>query len=417
MTSLSDIGKRIKAASLLVAGTHSERREAALLRLADLILSQQEGLLEANRADLKAGEAAGLTPPLLDRLSLEGRLEAIGADVRMVAALKDPIGEVFESFERPDGLKISKHRVPIGVIGVIYEARPNVTVDIAALAIKTANGALLRGGKEALLTNMAFAKLITQALVEEGLPSDLIHLIETPDRAVIEELLRLHHYIDLIIPRGGAALHALCREKSTIPVITGGIGVCHLFVDSEVEWEGAFRVISNSKIRRPSVCNALETLLVHSAIAVEFIPAIAATLPQVEFSCDERAFKLLSGQEGVMAQLAHPSDWDREWLSLKLGIKVVDGITEAIHHIGRHSTGHSDGILTESVQNAERFVREVDSAAVYVNAATCFTDGAQFGLGAEAAVSTQKIHARGPLGLKELTSYKWVVQGTYATRS
>jgi glutamate-5-semialdehyde dehydrogenase len=312
-----------------------------------------------------------------------------------------------------------RQRVPLGVLGVIYESRPNVTIDVAALAVRTGNVAILRGGSETIRSNRALVAAVHAALAEAGLPETAVQFIGDPDRRHVTGLLRLHEYVDLIIPRGGNALHQFCRENSAIPVITGGIGICHLYVDLSADLKAALPVIRNAKVQRPSVCNALDTLLVHPAVAAEFLPQVVAALAEdgVTFRAEPRALAAL-GAQGLpeVVSPAGPQDFDTEWLSLVLGLKVVDGLDEAIGHIEAHSTGHSDGILTETAEHAARFVSEVDSAAVYVNASTRFTDGAQLGLGAEVAVSTQRLHARGPMGLPELTTYKWVVQGDYTAR-
>ena len=309
--------------------------------------------------------------------------------------------------------------MPIGVLGVIYESRPNVTVDVAALAIRTGNVAILRGGKETIRSNQALLAVVQAALAEAGLPAAAVQFIDDPDRQYVSQLLRLNDYVDLIIPRGGAALHDFCRANSNIPVITGGMGICHLYVDESADLAAALPVIRNAKVQRPSVCNALDTLLVHRAVAADFLPRVVAALAEdgVTFRAEPRALRALGdgrAPEGVAA--AGSEDFDTEWMALVLGLKVVDGLDEAMDHIAAHSTAHSDGILTQTASNAERFVAEVDSAVVYVNASTRFSDGAQLGLGAEVAVSTQRLHARGPMGLPELTSYKWVVQGDYTVR-
>jgi glutamate-5-semialdehyde dehydrogenase len=330
--------------------------------------------------------------------------------------LPDPVGEQFDQTLLPNGLKLHKRRVPLGVLGVIYEARPNVTVDITSLALKSGNAALLRGGSETINTNRALVNVIHAVLRANDLPVDGITFIDSPDRALINEMLRLTDYIDLIIPRGGAALHKLCRENSNIPVITGGIGINHYYVDATADQIKAVEVIFNAKTQRPTVCNALGTLLLQREVAAVFLPKVIKRLSQagVTFKCDEAAFaiaNMANSNHRFKVEPAVPGDFDIEWLALILSVKVVDSIDEAIAHIAQHGTGHSDGILSQRADNIARFLKEVDSAAVYANASTRFTDGAQFGLGAEVAVSTQKVHARGPMGLRELTSYKWVVEG------
>ncbi|MEP7356542.1 MAG: glutamate-5-semialdehyde dehydrogenase, partial [Anaerolineales bacterium] len=305
-----------------------------------------------------------------------------------------------------------------GVLGVIYESRPNVTIDVAALAIRTGNAAILRGGSETLASNRALLARVQAALAEAGLPLEAVQFIDDSDRQYVTQMLRLNDYIDLIIPRGGNALHTYCRANSTIPVITGGMGICHLYVDASADLAAALPVIQNAKVQRPSVCNALDTVLVHQAVAAEFLPQVVERLAEdgVTFRADPLALAALGAEPPALVAPAGPADFDTEWMALILGLKVVGGLDEAMAHIAEHSTAHSDGILTSTAEHAERFVAEVDSAVVYVNASTRFSDGAQLGLGAEVAVSTQRLHARGPMGLPELTSYKWVVQGDYTVR-
>jgi glutamate-5-semialdehyde dehydrogenase len=417
---LNEMGQRARAAGRKLARATTDQKNAALYAIADALEANSDSILAANQQDLADGRANGLTDALLDRLSLQGkRLAGIVSDVRQVAKLPDPVGEVIESSVLPNGLKISKRRTPLGVLGVIYEARPNVTVDVATLAFKTGNAAIMRGGSETLRSNVELVRVIRKALEGCGLLADSIQLIESTDRRYVGELLKLHDYVDMIIPRGGEGLHRFCRENSTIPVITGGIGICHLYVDTSADQEAAVEVIHNAKTQRPSVCNALDTILVKDDIAAGFIPRVIERLGAsgVTFRLDPKAWDVLGQPTGDShLQPAGPNDWDTEWLSLILGIKIVSGLDEAIEHIQAHSTAHSDGILTRDEANATRFVDEIDSAAVYVNASTRFTDGGQFGLGAEVAVSTQKMHARGPMGLRELTTYKWIVYGDYHVR-
>ena len=414
---LIQMGKDAKVAARQMAHATTEQKNRALQRIADGLKNKRKEILAANQKDITEAETAGMSQSLLDRLSLqENRLEGIIDGVHQVIKLPNPVGEVIESSELPNGLKVSKVRTPIGVLGIIYEARPNVTIDIAALSIKSGNCAILRGGSETLHSNKALAEVIRQALQDSELPANAIQLIESPNRDLVLKLLHLHDYVDLIIPRGGAGLHQFCRQNSSIPVITGGIGICHLFVDEDADFEQALEVIHNAKTQRPSVCNALDTILVHQRIASQFIPKVINKLKKsgVTFRVDSQALKFSPTDSEV--QLAGAQDFDTEWLSLVLGIKVVSNIHEAIEHIHEHSTGHSDGILTNVPAHAEQFVNEVDSAAVYVNASTRFTDGGQLGLGSEVAISTQKLHARGPMGLRELTSYKWVIRGNYHVR-
>ena len=410
---MQEMGQCARAAARQLARATTEAKNQALLVLAERLIADQAGILAANAQDVAQATADGLEPAMLDRLTLnESRLSGMASDLRSVAALPDPVGEVFEASTRPNGLRIHKQRVPIGVIGVIYEARPNVTMDVAGLAIKTGNAAILRGGSETLRSNRALVNVVRRTLTDGGLPADAVQFVDDADRARVTELLALDDYVDMIIPRGGAGLHKFCREHSHIPVITGGIGICHLFVDESADLDAALDIIYNAKTQRPTVCNALDTALVHRAVAHAFIPRLVEKLASsgVTFRADPLALSTLHSPLPTVSP-AGPNDFDTEWLSLVLGVQVVDGLDQAIEHIAAHSTGHSDGILTRDEANAARFVALVDSAAVYVNASTRFTDGAQFGLGAEVAISTQRLHARGPMGLRELTTYKWVVVG------
>lgn len=421
VTDLQVLGRAARAASVAMAQADSEQKNAALVALADLLHRDQGSVLEANRLDLAAARSSGMAEAMLDRLSLEGRLEGIASDVLVVVKLSDPVGEVISDAILPNGLKVLKQRTPLGVLGVIYEARPNVTIDVAALAIKSGNCAILRGGKEALHTNRALVGLVEKALARAGLPAQAIQFVDDPSRELVLQLLHLHTCVDLIIPRGGSGLHQFCRENSTIPVITGGIGICHLFVDASAVAQEVVPVIDNAKTQRPTVCNALDTLLVHEAVAKELLPLLVRQLGDkgVAFCVDAEAMDLFkrSIPEGFSHfRVAVEGDWDTEWLGLTLGVRIVPSLDEAIAHIRKYSSGHSDGILTRTVDHAKRFVREIDSAAVYVNASTRFTDGGQLGLGAEVAISTQKLHARGPMGLRELTSYKWVIWGNNHVR-
>jgi glutamate-5-semialdehyde dehydrogenase len=416
---LEEMGKRARQAARLLAKNTTQAKNTALLRIADCLEDDQEAILAANQIDLANGREKGLSKALLDRLMLNpARLNGMAAGLRAMAELNDPVGQRFGEQTLPNGLKVHKQRVPIGVLAVIYESRPNVTVDVTGLAIKTGNAVILRGGSETIHSNRALVKAIQQALTGSSIPVDAVQFIDSTDRALVTQLLKQHRYVDMLIPRGGAALHDYCRENSTIPVITGGIGICHLFVDESADLEAALPVVRNAKIQRPSVCNALDTVLVHARVAQAFIPGMISALGQdgVQFRMDASAQGYIPENGNEFAQLAGPDDFDTEWLSLVLGVKVVGSLDEAIQHIAAHSTAHSDGILTADQANAERFISEVDSAAVYVNASTRFTDGEQFGLGAEVAVSTQRLHARGPMGLPELTTYKWVVEGDYHAR-
>lgn len=415
------MGKAARLASRSLATLTTAQKNAALAAIAEEIEAQTATIIAANAQDLADGRAKGLSDALLDRLMLnEQRVLALAEDTRKIIDLPDPVGAEYESRLLPNGLRLSRRRIPIGVLGVIYEARPNVTIEIATLALKTSNAVILRGGRDNLRSNLALLYAIHTALTKVGIPTEAIQYIRNPDRDLVTQLLRLDQYIDMIIPRGGAALHKLCKEQSTIPVITGGMGICHLFVDSSADLARSVDVIENAKVQRPSVCNALDTILVHERVAAEFLPTIAARMGQrgVEMRADARAFDILR-QAHLDATIlpAGPEDFDQEWMALILGIRVVDSLDEAIDHIQAHSTEHSDGILTNNWGNATRFVNEINSSAVFVNASTRFNDGGQFGLGAEVAVSTQKLHARGPMGLEELTTYKWVCLGDFHVRA
>jgi glutamate-5-semialdehyde dehydrogenase len=409
---LREKGERARQAAHRLAILDTATKNNALKAIAETIMEREPEILTANDHDIDAGQEAGLSDAYLDRLLLTvHRLEGIAQDVLAVAGLPDPVGETFDARTLPNGLRISKRRVPVGVIGVIYESRPNVTVDISALCLKSGNAAVLRGGKEAVHTNRALAGAIAEACRKSEVPAGAIQLIQSQDRSLVKEILTANQYIDMIIPRGGAGLHTFALENATIPVITGGIGVCHIYADRNADPQKAIPIVHNAKVQRPTVCNALDTLLIHADVAQDLLPKIAEDLAGagVEIRCDPRALRILMGHPSVRS--AGPDDFDTEFLSLVLAVKVVDNLDQALEHIHQHGTHHSDAIITENYSQAMRFINEVDSAAVYVNASTRFTDGGQFGLGAEVAVSTQRLHARGPMGLKELTTYKWVVFG------
>ena len=416
---LEQMGIAAKAASWQLALLSSREKNQVLEKIADYLEAQTDDILRANAEDLAEARANGLSEAMLDRLALTpARLSGIASDVRQVCNLADPVGQVIDGGLLDSGLRIERRRVPLGVIGVIYEARPNVTVDVASLCLKTGNAAILRGGKETWRTNAATVKVIQQALQECGLPAAAVQAIESPDRALVGEMLKMDKYIDMLIPRGGAGLHKLCREQSTIPVITGGIGVCHIFVDDSAEIAPALKIIVNAKTQRPSTCNTAETLLVHRNIADTFLPALSKQMAEsgVTLHADPAALPLL--QNGpAKVEPVKAEQYDDEYLSLDLNVKVVADLDEAIAHIRAHGTQHSDAILTRTLRHANRFINEVDSSAVYVNASTRFTDGGQFGLGAEVAVSTQKLHARGPMGLEALTTYKWIGFGDDTIRA
>ncbi len=411
------MGKAAKDAAFELATASTAQKNQALASIADELEANSAAILAANAKDIELGREAGLTDALLDRLLLnEERLTGIANDVRNVISLNDPVGSEIDSKVLENGMSLSRRRVPLGVVGVIYEARPNVTIDIAALCLKTGNASILRGGKETFFSNMELVKVIQSALAKANLPAASVQYIEKPDRELVSQLLKLDDYVDMIIPRGGAGLHKMCKENSTIPVIIGGFGISHIFVDESADLEKSLNVVENSKVQRPSACNSLDTLLVHEKVAAKFLPMIVERMSdKVTFVAEPKAKALMT--QATQIRDAAEGDFDTEWLSYTLGVKVVADVKDAIDHMRVHNASHSDAIMTNSLINSELFINSVGSAAVYVNAATRFTDGAQFGLGAEVAVSTQKLHARGPMGLEELTSYKWVGKANYLARS
>lgn len=414
MTELEKIGAAAKSAARVLMCTDTETKNRALLAIADALVGAREEILAANREDVTAGENSGMTRAFLDRLSLSPeRIDGMAEGMRQVAALPDPVGRVLSDTVRPNGLHLTKVAVPIGVIAVIYEARPNVTADSAALCLKSGNAVILRGGREAIHSNTAIVRAMRGALCKAGLPEDAVTLIEDTDRAVTQALMRLNGYVDLLIPRGGAGLIRAVVENATVPVIETGAGTCHIYVDRDADVPMAAEIVFNAKTSRPSVCNAAECLLVDRAIAAEALPAIAARLAekQVELRADAEACALLPN-----ALPATDSDWGREYNDYIMAVHIVSGVDEAIDFIARYGTGHSECIVTDNPDTAERFLARVDAAAVYHNASTRFTDGGEFGLGAEIGISTQKLHARGPLGLEELTSMKYIVHGTGQVR-
>lgn len=417
-TYLTTLGQQAKQASFALANLSSVQKNTLLEDIANALSEQAQAIIAANKQDVAQAKANGLNEAMIDRLLLdESRLAGIIGDIGNVINLPDPIGNESGSQLLDNGLRLTQRCVPLGVIGVIYEARPNVTVDIAVLALKTGNAVILRGGKETLNSNMALAKVIRTVLVAQGLPENAVQLIESSDRDLVAGLLRLDKYVDMIIPRGGQNLQRLCAETASIPVILGGIGICHLYVDKEADLARAVDVIANAKVQRPTVCNALDTLLVNASIAEALLPKVAAHLHAlgVRFYVCEQSKPVLDGL-GFELNDATDESYGTEWLSLTLGIKVVNDLDEAVAHIRAFSSGHSEAILTDNIHTAAGFMNQVDSAAVYVNASTRFTDGAQFGLGAEVAVSTQKLHARGPMALNALTTYKWLAWGDYTAR-
>ena len=411
---LHALGQAAQKAARKLARLPTEDKNAVLMNLVDLLRSDQEDVLEANRADYEEAESEGLEESLLDRLLLTSdRLNGTADEIQRVAELPDPIGEVIETSSLPNGLTTSRRRVPLGVVGSIYESRPNVTIDIFGLCLKSGNACILRGGKETIRSNTALVTVLRKALTKAGVTTDVVQFVDNPDRVLVDAMLKMDGYIDLLVPRGGASLVKFVAENATMPAVTGGIGVCHTYVDRSADLEMAAEIVHNAKVRRPSICNALDTLLIHSEVAVNGLPIIAKALSAsgVELRCDDRALTILGPHSSEVAIPANEDDWGREFLSLTAAVKVVDSFNDALEHIETYGSGHSEAIVTEDKSAATRFLDEVDAAAVYVNASTQFTDGGQFGLGAEVGISTQKFHARGPMGLKELTSYKWVVVG------
>lgn len=408
MTDLTVMGKAARKAAASLAVTSSLKKNEALLKIAEALTENADEIIKANREDLAAAEAGGLAKTMLDRLALsDARIAGIAEGIRQVAALPDPVGEVTEGSVRPNGLQIRKVRVPLGVIAIIYEARPNVTADAAALTLKSGNAVILRGGKEAVRSNIAIAGIMRKACLEAGLDPDCIQLIEDTDRQTATVLMKLNGYVDVLIPRGGAGLIRSVVENATVPVIETGTGNCHIYVDDGCDLDMAANIVYNAKTSRPSVCNAAESLLVHENVAEVF-------LPYVKMRLDEKNVEI-RGCEITRSIIdcvpATEEDYYREYLDYIISVKVVRDVNEAIAHINEHSTGHSECIVTNDLARAELFTRSIDSAAVYVNASTRFTDGFEFGLGAEIGISTQKMHARGPMGLKELTTFKYIVVG------
>lgn len=410
---ITEMGRRAKEAARVLA-TAGALKQQALLHAADALWSRREEILAANTQDLEAGKAAGMSQALLDRLALtEGRIQDMSTAVKEVAKAPDPVGRVLSGSVLENGLQLQKVTVPMGVMGIIYEARPNVTSDAAALCVKAGSAVILRGGKEALNSNRAVAQVLRDALEETGLPADCVQLVQDTSRQSAQELMTLTDYLDVLIPRGGAGLIRSVKENARVPVIETGVGNCHVYVDQSADLDMAAEIIFNAKCSRPSVCNAIETILVHEKAAPAALPKIQARLEekQVELRGCERTRAILPG-----ITPATEEDWSTEYLDYILAVKVVDSLEEALEHIGRYSTGHSECIVTQDYTAAQRFLNEVDAAAVYVNASTRFTDGGQFGLGAEIGISTQKLHARGPMGLDQLVSYKFLIRGNGQVR-
>ncbi len=391
-----------KMASRRLAYISTDIKNKALQNIAEDLLARQDEVLAANRKDYEAARDSGMGAAMLDRLMLnESRIAGIAADTRTVAGLNDPVGEIFDMRTFPNGLQIGRKRVPIGVIGAIYESRPNVTVDIASLCLKSGNAVILRGGKETINSNTAIVKVLQGACKRAGMPAGCIQFIDNTDRALVDALLKMNDLVDLIIPRGTAGLIKRVAENATMPVVTGGIGVCHTYVDKNADIKMAADIVYNAKVQRPTVCNALDSVLVHTDIAEDFLPVMAKELnkAKVELHCDGKALAILAAEKGLNLVPATESDWGKEFLALIAAIKVVDSFDEALEHIEKYGSGHSEAIVTNDYESGMRFLNEVDAACVYVNASTRFTDGGQFGLGAEVGISTQKMHACGPMGL------------------
>lgn len=408
MYGLEELGRKAVAAKYELQRMDTKTKNSALLAIADTLTGNSGRIIEQNDIDIKRGEEKGMHPGLLDRLRLdEERIRGMAEGLKQVSGLPDPVGEVLETIERPVGLRIEKRRVPIGVIGIIYESRPNVTADAFGLCFKSGNAVILKGGSDAIWSNMAITSVIREALAKEGICEDAIQLIESTDRSVVQEFMRLREYVDLLIPRGGAGLIRSVVEGSTIPVIETGTGNCHIYVDEYADLDKAVPIIINAKTQRIGVCNACESLVVHEAVSSRLLPRLAEALKahNVEIRGDAKV------QNYIECVPATDEDYGTEYLDYIVSMKTVASVDEAIMHINKYNTKHSEAIITENAQNAEKFLREVDAACVYVNASTRFTDGFEFGFGAEIGISTQKIHARGPMGLKELTSYKYAITG------
>lgn len=413
MSELIIKAKKLKESSNILKTLNAKQKNRAILEIAKSIEKNEEYILLENKKDVEIAEKKGIKKSLIDRLALnEKRIKGMIEACKTVVNLKDPVGEMFDSFLREDGLRISKVRVPLGVIGIIYESRPNVTLEATILALKSGNSVLLRGGSDAINSNKAIVKAIKEGLENSEIPINSIELIENTNRELVNEMLKLNEYIDLIIPRGGKGLIDFVVKNSTVPVLETGVGICHIFVDESADLMKSIDIIDNAKTQRPGTCNTVETVLIHKNIADKILSDLKIRLEEkgVEIRGCEKVLKI------VDVKKATEEDWATEYLDLILSIKIVEDVNEAINHIKKYSTGHSESILTENYLNAMKFVNEIDSAAVYINASTRFTDGGEFGMGAEMGISTQKMHARGPVGLKELTTYKYIIQGNYNVR-
>ena len=416
MKTVLELGLAAKEAAKRVKTASTKEKNLALSCIADALLEQQTDILKANELDLAAAQAAGMSASMQDRLKLTpDRIKQMAAAVRQLVQMEDPIGAVLEGGRRPNGLLIEKVRVPLGVVGIIFEARPNVTVDAATLCLKAGNTVVLRGGKEAINSNKALTACMRAALAKAGLPEDAVCLIEDTSRESANEMMRLRGVLDVLIPRGGAGLIKAVATQANVPVIETGVGNCHIYVDASADLDMAVSVIVNAKTSRPSVCNAAESLLLHEAVAYTLLPKLAEAMPQVKIHGCEKTCRIIK-EAGYAAVPATEEDYAAEYLDYEIAVKVVGGLEEAIEHIGEYSTGHSEAIMTRTLLNAQRFTEAIDAAAVYVNASTRFTDGGEFGMGAEIGISTQKLHARGPMGLEALTSCKFIVQGNGQVR-
>ena len=414
MSELIIKGQKAKEASYVLMNATTTEKNNALLKMAEVLLKSSEQILEANKKDLENAIEKGTPKAMLDRLALdESRINGMADGLKDVVSLPDPIGEITGMWKRPNGLQIGKQRVPLGVIGIIYEARPNVTCDAAGLCLKSGNVVILRGGKEAINSNVAIVKALREGVREAGLPEDVIQLVENTDREVATEMMKLNQYIDVLIPRGGAGLIQSVVQNATVPVIETGTGNCHVYVDCDADLEMAKNIVINAKTSRPSVCNAEEKLLVNEKIAKEFLPIIYKALKEkdVEVRGDKKVLEVLNEVTEIQ-----DDEWGREYLDYIIGVKIVKDVDEAINHINKYGTGHSEAIITNNYENSQKFLQRVDAAAVYVNASTRFTDGSEFGFGAEIGISTQKLHARGPMGLNELTTNKYIIYGNGQVR-
>ncbi len=409
---MEEIGKKAKEASKKLLTTDTKIKNKALMMIAEELINKKEEIKKVNKIDLEKGKENGLSSALLDRLELtDSRIEAMAQGLKEIATFTDPIGEILTGWKHKNGMTIAKKRVPLGVIGIIYESRPNVTVDSAGLAIKSSNAVILRGSANAINSNIYLSRLFNKTGIKVGLPENTVQLIENTDRELVNEMVKMNRYIDVLIPRGGKGLKKFIIENATIPVIETGAGVCHVFVDESAKIANALSIIRNAKIQRPSTCNSIETVLIHKNIAVKILPDLTDMLLKdgVELRYSKEALEIVNNRIDV--KLANEEDFGAEYLDMIMSLKLVNDIDEAIEYINSHSTHHSDSIITEVIDNAEKFLNEVDSAAVYLNASTRFSDGGEFGYGGEIGISTQKLHARGPMGVRELTTTKYIIRG------